>query len=71
MSSVSCPTVVYDGAVTSVELDEWRREFDAVMGRMRSLFYRAESKTHAERYVRGLLTPLARQERVDDLRVCR
>ena len=61
MSSVSCPTVVYEGVVTSVERDEWRRECDAVRGRMRSLFYRAESKTHAEQYVRGLLSPLARK----------
>ena len=61
MLSVSCPTVVYDDAVTSTDLDEWRDEFDAVMGRMRSLFYRAESKKHAEQYVRGLLAPLARK----------
>ena len=58
---MSCPTVVYDDAVTSTDLDEWRDEFDAVMGRMRSLFYRAESKKHAEQYVRGLLAPLARK----------
>jgi SRSO17 transposase len=61
MLSVSCPAVVYDDAVTSTDLDEWRDEFDAVMGRMRSLFYRAESKKHAEQYVRGLLAPLARK----------
>ena len=61
MFSVSRPTVVYDGAVTSADLDEWGHEFDAVMGRMRSLFYRTESKKHAEQYVRGLLSPLARK----------
>ena len=60
MLSVSCPAVVYDDAVTSTDLDEWRDEFDAVMGRMRSLFYRAESKK-PEQYVRGLLAPLARK----------
>ena len=58
---MSCPAVVYDDAVTSTDLDEWRDEFDTVMGRMRSLFYRAESKKHAEQYVRGLLAPLARK----------
>ena len=61
MFSVSRPTVVYDGAVTSADSDEWGHEFDAVMGRMRSLFYRTESKKHAEQYVRGLLSPLARK----------
>jgi SRSO17 transposase len=59
--SMSRPTVVYDGAVTSTDLDEWGDEFDAVMGRMRSLFYRTESKKHAAQYVRGLLSPLARK----------
>jgi SRSO17 transposase len=54
-------TVVYDGAVTSADLDEWEREFDAMMARLRSLFYRTESKKHAEQYVRGLLSPLARK----------
>jgi SRSO17 transposase len=61
MLSASRPTVVYDGAVTSTDLDEWEHELDAVMERMRSLFYRTESKKHAEQYVRGLLSPLARK----------
>lgn len=52
---------MYDGAVTSADLDEWEREFDAMMARLRSLFYRTESKKHAEQYVRGLLSPLARK----------
>jgi SRSO17 transposase len=52
---------LYDGAVTSTDLDEWGHGFDALMGRVRSLFYRTESKTHAEQYVRGLLSPLARK----------
>jgi hypothetical protein len=47
--------------VTSTDLDEWKHDFDAVMRRMRSLFYRTESKKHAEQYVRGLLSPLARK----------
>ena len=52
---------MYDDAVTSTDLDEWGDEFDAVMGRMRSLFYRTESKKHAVQYVRDLLSPLARK----------
>ena len=31
------------------------------MARVRPLFYRAESKKHAEQYIRGLLSPLARK----------
>ena len=52
---------VYDVAVTSADLDEWEHEFDALMARMRPLFYRAESRKHAEQYIRGLLSPLARK----------
>jgi SRSO17 transposase len=61
ISTAIGPTVVYDGAVTSADLDEWKGELDAVMTRVRSLFYRTESKKHAEQYVRGLLSPLARK----------
>jgi SRSO17 transposase len=60
-SSSVCRTVVYDDAVTSADLDEWDHEFDALMARVRPLFYRTESKKHAEQYIRGLLSPLARK----------
>ena len=60
-SSSVCRPVVYDDAVTSADLDEWDHEFDALMARVRPLFYRAESKKHAEQYIRGLLSPLARK----------
>ena len=60
-SSSACRPVVYDDAVTSADLDEWDHEFDALMARLRPLFYRAESKKHAEQYIRGLLSPLARK----------
>jgi SRSO17 transposase len=53
--------VAYDGAVTFADLHEWDHEFDALMARLRPLFYRTESKNHAEQYVRGLLSPLARK----------
>ena len=60
-SSSACGRVVYDDAVTSADLDEWDHEFDTLMARVRPLFYRVESKKHAEQYVRGLLSPLARK----------
>ena len=60
-SSSACRPVVYDDAVTSADLDEWDHEFDALMARVRPLFYRTESKKHAEQYIRGLLSPLARK----------
>lgn len=53
--------VAYDRAVTSADLHEWDHEFDTLMARLRPLFYRTESKKHAEQYVRGLLSPLARK----------
>lgn len=53
--------VVYDGAVTREDLDEWESELEGVLERVRSLFYRTESKKHVEQYVRGLLSPLARK----------
>jgi SRSO17 transposase len=55
------PTIVYDGEVSSADLDAWERELDRVAARIRPLFYRTESKLHAEQYLRGLLSPLARK----------
>ena len=53
--------VVYDGAVVPADLDVWESELEGVFARMRPLFYRAESRKHAEQYVRGLLSPIARK----------
>jgi SRSO17 transposase len=60
-SSTSTPTTVYDGAVVSADLDAWECEFSEVVARVRPLFYRSESKRHAEQYLRGLMSPLARK----------
>jgi SRSO17 transposase len=60
----SAPTgsrVVYDGAVTRVDLDAWNSELDGLLERIRPLFYRTESRKHAEQYLRGLLAPLGRK----------
>jgi SRSO17 transposase len=55
------PVVVYDGAVTRADLDEWNAELDGVLERIRPLFYRTESKRHAEQYLRGLLSSIQRK----------
>jgi SRSO17 transposase len=61
MPAASPSSVGYDGGVTPADLAEWERELDDVVARIRPLFYRPESKKHAEQYVRGLLSPLARK----------
>lgn len=61
MSTSGPPTSVYPDAVTSAQLDEWERELGGAVERIRPLFFRAESKKHAEQYFRGLLSPLARK----------
>jgi SRSO17 transposase len=52
---------VYDGAVTRTDLDAWESELENLFERMHPLFYRTESRRHAEQYVRGLLAPLERK----------
>jgi SRSO17 transposase len=59
--AASSPTVAYDGAVEPADLDEWELEFSDVVTRIAPLFYRRESKRHAEQYLLGLLSPLARK----------
>jgi SRSO17 transposase len=39
----------------------WGSELEGLFARLRPLFYRTESKKHAEQYVRGLLSPMARK----------
>jgi SRSO17 transposase len=61
------PVCVADGpvvdadAVSVGDLDEWSVEFDEVLGRISSLFVHPSSRRHAELYVRGLLSPIARK----------
>ncbi|MGH3833786.1 MAG: IS701 family transposase [Pseudonocardiaceae bacterium] len=43
------------------DVDRWESELAGVLARIRPLFYRVESKKHAEQYVRGLLSPLERK----------
>jgi SRSO17 transposase len=50
-----------DGAVTRDDLDVWEKEFRWVVERISPLFYRTESRAHAEGYLRGLLAPLERK----------
>jgi SRSO17 transposase len=59
-SSTSLP-VVYGGAVTRADLDVWESGLEGLFARMRQLFYRTESRRHAEQYVRGLLAPIERK----------
>ncbi len=54
-------SIVYDGAVTRADLDTWNLELDNLLDRIRPLFYRTESRNHAEQYLRGLLSPLTRK----------
>lgn len=60
-ASASHPVIVYDGAVTRADLDAWESELENLFARMHPLFYRTESRRHAEQYVRGLLAPLERK----------
>jgi SRSO17 transposase len=50
-----------DGAVTREDLAVWEEELRRLVARIEPLFYRTESRAHAERYLRGLLLPLERK----------
>ena len=60
-SSSTSDSVVYDGAVTRTDLDAWESGLEGLFARMHRLFYREESRRHAEHYVRGLLAPIERK----------
>src|SRR5712664_1033626 len=60
-TSTSRPVVVYHDAVTPADLDVWESSLECLFERMRSLFYRTESRRHAEQYIRGLLSPVERK----------
>ena len=49
------------GAVTREDLAAWDAEFNDICVRIGPLFYRTDSRTHAMRYLRGLLAPLVRK----------
>lgn len=53
--------VVYDGAVAAEDLVAWNSDLEGLYARMGSLFYRTESRNHAQQYLRGLLAPLQRK----------
>lgn len=54
--------LVVDADVVSItDLEGWSAEFDEVLGRVSSLFVHPSSRRHAEQYVRGLLSPIARK----------
>jgi SRSO17 transposase len=53
--------VVYDDAVTVEDLDAWERDLKRLFIRMGPLFYRTDSREHAEQYLRGLLAPIQRK----------
>jgi SRSO17 transposase len=59
--STADAVLVYDGAVTAEHLVAWNSELDGLVTRVGCLFYRTESKRHAEQYIRGLLSPLQRK----------
>jgi len=60
-STSTSPQVVYDGAVTRVDLDAWNSDLEKLFTRMGPVFYRTESRRHAEQYLRGLLAPIQRK----------
>jgi SRSO17 transposase len=59
--SLPAARVVYDGAVTGADVDGWSADLTALFSRMGPVFYRTESRQHAEQYVRGLLGPIERK----------
>lgn len=52
---------MYDDAVSREDVDRWESELASLLARIAPLFYRVESKKHAEQYVRGLLSSLERK----------
>ena len=61
LNSGDFPVVVYDGAVTRDDLNQWNSDLDGLLARLSRLYSRRESRRHAEQYVRGLLAPLQRK----------
>jgi SRSO17 transposase len=61
LSTSTCPQIVYDGAVTREDLESWNSDLGELFTRMGSVFYRTESRRHAEQYLLGLLAPIQRK----------
>jgi len=53
--------VVYHGAVAAENLVDWNSDLEGLYARMGRLFYRTESRRHAQQYLQGLLAPLQRK----------
>ncbi|MCA1682208.1 MAG: IS701 family transposase [Actinobacteria bacterium] len=47
--------------MTRADVEDWNSELDDVLERIHPLFYRPESKKHAEQYIRGLLSSIERK----------
>ncbi|HMK08669.1 MAG TPA: transposase, partial [Anaerolineales bacterium] len=47
--------------MTRADLEEWASDLEGLVARMHPLFYRTESRRHAEQYLRGLLAPMERK----------
>src|SRR6266536_1557553 len=60
-SALTNRPVVYSDAVKYADLDMWKSELADLFTRIGPLFYRTESKKHAEQYVRGLLSSIQRK----------
>ncbi len=54
-------SVVYDGAVTAADVQGWESRLRNLLARIGPLFPGVPARGHAESYVRGLLSPLARK----------
>src|SRR5665811_1812763 len=61
LSTSAFAQVVYDGAVTRADLESWNSDLEELFARMGPVFYRTESRRHAEQYLRGLLAPIQRK----------
>ena len=61
LSILTYPQVVYDGAVTRADLESWSSDLEELFTRMGPVFYRTESRRHAEQYLLGLLAPIQRK----------
>ena len=61
MSKFHVAAELPDGAVTPEDLEAWDTEFEDLVARIKPLFYRTDSRMHAEHYLRGLLAPLERK----------
>ena len=61
--------VVYEGAVTRADVDVGESELEGVLTRLCPLFYRTESRKHAEQYFRGTSAADRTEERVGNRRM--